>query len=206
MSAPIAATLTLSPDNPCNTVILNDDGKPLYTVHTEHTKSASVTYVRNAADEHVLASLEWRDVLPDRVTLGDKGPMSVRDWLHTSLVPFHLKDDVSFRDDAGRKYKWRGNAPGRSLELYAADDGYAAPIARFRKSRRDRTTGTHAPAALLLTARALDARDAVVLSFLFLERRRRTDEAEVQSRADVLGTPALAAAAGADYVVRNGGV
>ncbi|KAI9061052.1 hypothetical protein FKP32DRAFT_1576421 [Trametes sanguinea] len=204
-TAPIAATLVLSPDNPCNTVILNEDEKPLYTVSTEHDKSSSVTYVRDA-DEEVLASLEWRDVLPDRVTLRDKGPMSLRDWLHTSLVPFYLKDDVSFQDDAGRKYKWRGNVPGRSLELYAADDGYKEPIARFRKSRTDRTTGTHTPATLLLTARALELRDTVVLSFLFLERRRRTNEAEVQSRGDVLGTPALSAATGSDYAVHNGGV
>lgn len=25
--------------------------------------------------------------------------------------------DVTFQDDTGRKYKWRGNAPGRTLEV-----------------------------------------------------------------------------------------
>ena len=85
MSALVALTLTLSPDNPVNTKLLNEDGKALYTVHTEHGKSATLTHVQNTDDE-VLASLEWRDVLPDKVTLGSKAPMSLRDWLHTSLA------------------------------------------------------------------------------------------------------------------------
>ena len=93
-TAPIAAVLTLSPDNPCNTTLLNEDGKELYHVHTEHG-SATTTFVKDA-DGQVLASLEWRDVLPDKVTLGQnsKGPMSIPDWLHTSLVPFYLKECV----------------------------------------------------------------------------------------------------------------
>ena len=28
-----------------------------------------------------------------------------------------MRSDVSFKDDTGRKYKWRGNAPGRSFEV-----------------------------------------------------------------------------------------
>ena len=95
MSAPISATLTLSPDNPSNTTIYDADGKALYTVYTEHGKETT-TRVKNT-DEEVLASLEWRDVLPDRVTLGKKAPMSLRDWLHTSLIPFHVKEYVLSR-------------------------------------------------------------------------------------------------------------
>ncbi|KAH9850261.1 hypothetical protein C2E23DRAFT_735357 [Lenzites betulinus] len=204
MSAPVALTLTLSPDNPSNTVVLDPDGKELYNVYTEHGK-ATVTHVQNA-DEKILASLEWRDVLPDKVTLMNKSPMSIRDWLHTSLVPFYLKDDVTFRDDSGRKYKWRGNAPGRAFELFAEDDSYKEPIARFGKSRTYRATGTSTPAMLLLTARAVEVRDIVVISFLFLEKTRRTNETASQSRADVLCTPMLSAMTGSDYNVRNGGI
>lgn len=90
MSTPIAATLTLTRDNPSNTAILDPDDKLLYTVNTTHGK-ATITHVLNA-DEEELASLEWRDVLPDKVTLGNKAPTSLRDWLHTSLVPFYLKE------------------------------------------------------------------------------------------------------------------
>ena len=90
--APIAAVLTLSPDNPSNTTIFDADGKALYTVHTEHTKSATTTRVQNADDEE-LAALEWREVLPDKVTrAGAPGPVSLREWLKTSLVPFYVKE------------------------------------------------------------------------------------------------------------------
>ncbi|KAI0833333.1 hypothetical protein BC628DRAFT_1308624 [Trametes gibbosa] len=213
MSAPIALTLTLSPDNPSNTTILGPDRKVLYTVYTQHAK-ATVTHVQNPHGV-VLASLQWRDVLPDRVTLAHNTPVSIRDWLHTSLVPFYLKDDVAFQDDSARKYKWRGNAPGRAFELYAEDDGYKEPIARFARSRPDRastggatttTTTTMTPATLVLTARAAEVRDLVVLSFLFLEKTRRTNERAAQSRADVLCAPAFSALTGSDYNVRNGGV
>ncbi|KAI0671435.1 hypothetical protein C8Q78DRAFT_973324 [Trametes maxima] len=205
MSTPVAVTLTLTPDNPSNAAVLDPDGKELYVVYTEHSKSATTTHVKNA-DEQILASLEWRDVLPDKVTLGTKGPMSLRDWLHTSLIPFYVKDDVSFQDDAGRKYKWRGNAPGRPLELFSEDDGFKEPIARFLRSRSDRAAGTSTPATLVLTARAAEIRDTVVISFLFLEKTRRTNETASQSRADVLAVPPLSGVVGSDYNVRDGGV
>ena len=92
MTTPIAAVLTLSPDNPSNTTIFDADNKALYTVHTEITKAATTTRVFNAEDVQ-LAALEWHDILPDRVTLaGGKGKASLREWLHTSLVPFYLKE------------------------------------------------------------------------------------------------------------------
>lgn len=93
MSTPVAATLSLSPNNPCNTTLYDADEKALYTVFTEHDKETT-TYVKNA-DEEVLASLQWRDVVPDRVILGKKAPVSLRDWLHTSIVPFYLKESVT---------------------------------------------------------------------------------------------------------------
>ncbi|KAI0368755.1 hypothetical protein BV20DRAFT_947538 [Pilatotrama ljubarskyi] len=210
MSAPIAATLVLSPDNPCNAAIVDELGQQLNTVHTEHDK-ATITHVKNAEDE-VIASLEWRDVLSDKVTVGNKGPMSLRDWLHTSIVPFyrsdllHLCSDVTFQDNSGRKYKWRGNAPGRAMELFSEDDGFKEPIARFLKSIRNRGRDLDRPATLLLTTRALEVRDTVVTSFLFLEKGRRTNETTSQNTADVLATPALSALTGSDYNVRNGGI
>ena len=92
MSTPIAAVLTLSPDNPSNTAILDADCKTLYVVETEHAKAATTTRVHDA-DGAELAALEWREVLPDRVTLkGGKGPMSLRDWLQTSILPSFVKE------------------------------------------------------------------------------------------------------------------
>ncbi|TBU40530.1 hypothetical protein BD309DRAFT_967293 [Dichomitus squalens] len=204
MSTPIALTLTLSPDNPSNTTIFDPDNKVLYTVHTTHDKE-TVTHVKNAEDEE-LASLEWHDVLPDKVSVGNKTPTSLRDWLHTSLVPFYLKDDASFKDDSGRKYKWRGNFPGRSLELFAEDDGYKEPIARSIRSLRARDGGLQQPTQLLLTERAVQVRDVVVISFLFLEKGRRVNEKTSQNMADVMAAPPLSAMTGYDYNVRDGGV
>ncbi|KAI1787374.1 hypothetical protein LXA43DRAFT_896328, partial [Ganoderma leucocontextum] len=130
-------------------------------------------------------------------TIGSKAPTSLRDWLHSSVVP-----DVSFKDDSGRKYRWRRNAPGRSLELVAGDVEYQEPIARFLRSRND----WQQLAQLVLTGRAVQIRDLVVISFLFLEKSRRTNETASQSRADVSSTPVFSGLTGNDYNVKNEGI
>ena len=44
-------------------------------------------------EDEELAALEWREVLPDKVTrAGAPGPVSLREWLKTSLVPFYVKE------------------------------------------------------------------------------------------------------------------
>lgn len=80
-------TLTFSPDNPCNTTITSETGDVLFSVVTEHTKKATYTQVRDTDDE-VIGSLEWREVLPDRVTIGHRKPVSYADWMKKSLLPF----------------------------------------------------------------------------------------------------------------------
>lgn len=80
-------TLTLTPNNVSNTTLISEDGRRLYTVITEHTKKATVTSVRNFRDE-VIASLEWRDVLPDKVTIGERKPVLMTEWMKRSVIPF----------------------------------------------------------------------------------------------------------------------
>lgn len=80
-------SLTLTPDNPSNTTLVAQTGETLYSVVTEHTKKATFTQVRNANGD-VVAFSEWRDVLPDKVTFGDKKPVSLADWMRQSIVPF----------------------------------------------------------------------------------------------------------------------
>ena len=80
-------TLTFTPDNPCNTTITSATGEALYSVVTEVTKKSTYTQVRDAKDE-VIGSLEWRDMLPDRVTVKDQRPVSFSDWMKKSIVPF----------------------------------------------------------------------------------------------------------------------
>lgn len=81
-------TLTLTPDNPCNTTLFASSGDALYSVVTESTKKTTFTTVRNAGDE-IIGSLEWRDVLPDRVTIGASvQAVSLNEWVRKSRVPF----------------------------------------------------------------------------------------------------------------------
>ncbi len=71
--------------------------------------------------------------------------------------------------------------PPDTPQLYAQDDK-ARPIARFLRSHRvlDREaappTRQAVPARLLLDERGEAMRDTVVVSFLFLEKSRRTRE------------------------------
>ncbi|KAF7799792.1 hypothetical protein EIP86_011034 [Pleurotus ostreatoroseus] len=229
MSSDEIIVLTLTPDNPSNTTITTATGDIAYIAVTENSKKGTFTQVRNA-EEEVIAFSEWRDVRPDKITIGDRKPVSLGDWMRRSMIPF--KDDISFSDDQGRKYKWKGNSPGRYFELYTADDNFAAPIARFNRSRTVRPTPNHSsppavdpsasvasltptlvdpdrptwqPATLVLTARAAEIQDTVVTSFLFLEKTRRINETESQNRADVLGSAATSAGVGRSTLV-NGGV
>ena len=80
-------TFTLKPDNPSNCTLTLPSGKAAYSVITEHSKKGTTTQIRNAQDE-IIAYSEWRDVLPDKVTVGDKKPMSLNDWMKKSMIPF----------------------------------------------------------------------------------------------------------------------
>ncbi len=87
MSSEELLVLTLAPNNPSNTIITSATGDVVYTVVTEHTKTTTTTQIRNAHEE-VVASSEWRDVLPDKITIGNSKPISLGDWMKRSLVPF----------------------------------------------------------------------------------------------------------------------
>ena len=86
------------------------------------------------------------------------------------------------------------------IQLYADDADPSSPIARFQMSRKS----SDRPAALLLDARALEIRDIVVLSFLFLEKSRRATHNSTQHKADVLGTPYVSP--NNFQAIKNGGV
>lgn len=81
-------TLTLSSDTPWNTTITSSFGAVLYTSTTENAKDTMYTRVRGTSDE-VLGVLQWRDVLSDKVTIGNAPSMSFNEWVKTSLTPFH---------------------------------------------------------------------------------------------------------------------
>ncbi len=80
-------TFTFSRDNPCNTTISRSPGEVVYSIVTENAPKATFTIVRDAGDE-IIGSLEWRDVLSDRVTIGSNRPVPLSDWVKKSRIPF----------------------------------------------------------------------------------------------------------------------
>ncbi|KAM5538533.1 hypothetical protein V8D89_007866 [Ganoderma adspersum] len=186
--SPATVTLTLAPDNVSNATIHDASGGALYAVSTQLGWSTSTTQVNNVHGE-VVATLEWRDLLPNRLTLGKKPPISLRNWLQTSLVSHSSKGNASFKDDSGRKYQWKGTTYSKTLELFAEDDVYKVPIATFKKSQLSLGEDLPAePASLVLTERAVEIQDAVVISFLFLEKLRR---GKVTTTANVANAPPI---------------
>ncbi|PCH42146.1 hypothetical protein WOLCODRAFT_72503 [Wolfiporia cocos MD-104 SS10] len=187
-----STVLVFDPDDMHNTSI-SLNGRVLCNVNTEHSGWKTIIHVRTAEGAEI-ASLQFRDMgLPStKVRLNDEKPMSLGSWLHKRVLPF--KNDVSFKDESGRQYKWKGNEPGRALEVNV-DSSSIQPIAQFRKSYLDRKTDPHTivQATLVMTYRAEEIRDLVVASFLLLERGRRVNERSVTNRADGLAAGRIGA-------------
>ncbi|PCH42144.1 hypothetical protein WOLCODRAFT_17517 [Wolfiporia cocos MD-104 SS10] len=161
-----STVLIVDPDDMNNTSI-SLNGRVLYNVTTEHSGWKTSIHIRTAEDAEI-ASLHFRDIgLPS----------------------------TKVRDDSGTQYKWKGNAPGQSLQvvitgldshtltynhqqLFLAQDTSPHPVAFFKRSTRIWESGQVAvtPATLVLTPRADEIRDLVVASFVFLERERRGAE------------------------------
>ena len=64
------------------------------------------------------------------------------------------------------------------MKLYSEDDKFHAPIATFKKSQSKRASGKantdYKPAELVLSPRAMEIQDLVVLTLLFQEKQQRT--------------------------------
>ncbi|TFK65898.1 hypothetical protein BDN72DRAFT_175756 [Pluteus cervinus] len=181
--------LILTPDNPCNTLITDSEtGEKIYHVITEHTKDETTTKLKDAVGKQI-ASWRWRESSADVLTVGESKPQSSSGWLKKTLIPF--KATVTFQSANGKEYKWKGNEPGGALQLFDKQNK-ETPIASFTKSRKYRNRQTDPPteefrdASITLDSRGLEIQNEVVLSFLLLERKRRTDETATVSRAEAL--------------------
>ncbi|KAF8071984.1 hypothetical protein FPV67DRAFT_1578220 [Lyophyllum atratum] len=215
-------TLIFHPDHPCSTQITDVTTKEvLYMVETEiihepPMKKRTVTTVRRPNTETAIAQFQWRDFFTsDSVALtrsiagsiaekegadgngfGKSGEglitMSASAWLKKSSVPF--KDTVKYKDP---ERKWKGFAPGLSLELYSSEYPNEA-LVKFHKSRRFSASKTSTttrvieaggivkvetkvrsetrnPARLTIDPSVVRAGllDEVVVTFLYLEKVRR---------------------------------
>ncbi|KAJ3797617.1 hypothetical protein GGU11DRAFT_58840 [Lentinula aff. detonsa] len=206
MSFPISPlNLILESDNPYNTNMYDErDGRILYQVMTEQ-QHETVTRVRNV-DGETIASWQWRDPKPDIIVLGNGNPVPLNTWLKRSIMPF--KDSVTFQDQIGRHFKWKGWGTGPPLEvsharlaflkpvlqsihhliakyaltsqLYCEDDK-KHPIAQFVKSHPlpPSQTAQWLKAKLWVDRRGQEILDLVVISFLVLEKNRRAESSSM---------------------------
>ncbi|KAG8820775.1 hypothetical protein FRC17_010059 [Serendipita sp. 399] len=166
-------------DNPLNTSISGPDDALLYRVTTtfgNETKALSmetgtVTTVEKF-DGEIVARLIWTELGYDKLAVGEEKAVRLGKVLHTS--PF-FSETVSFKDDKGRRYEWRGNRPGLLLRLYAPDYSMK-PIAYFSRSRSEQVAGGPKLASLTVLPRGQEILDLVVWSFCFLEKGRRAAE------------------------------
>ena len=88
IAQPDVLTYTLTYDNPTNTSLLDlslERPRPAYIVQTEISASKTITTVKNS-EETIIASLKWRESLPDKVTIGDKPSVSLNRWLKSGWL------------------------------------------------------------------------------------------------------------------------
>ncbi|KAJ3534055.1 hypothetical protein NM688_g7192 [Phlebia brevispora] len=168
-------TLIMTPNNPKNTIITLSNGPIAYKVDTMRSGRKVVTRVCDITDREI-ASLQW-GITTDTVKFGDRDAVPMTEWMKKSSVPF--KRYFSFTDDQERKYRWKGLSSSQCLELYAEDDNFETPICRFVDDRL--TNGFGRPqnleeARIVLTPRALQIQDLAIVSLLFLEKAKRTDD------------------------------
>ncbi|KAH6907693.1 hypothetical protein BKA70DRAFT_1283684 [Coprinopsis sp. MPI-PUGE-AT-0042] len=172
MSSGSSQALILTPDNPRDCTILNEEtGSVLYTVCTElDPGKGSITTLKDS-DGQVIASWSWTDYVTDRqLTLGNHEPVETGAWLKKSSVPFKSSVATFSGNNGNTKYSWK---TGHS-SLYTESDN-KHPIAQFMKTRKntgsssDRTIET--TATLTLNTHTKSIQDFIIISLLILEKR-----------------------------------
>ncbi|KAI5116692.1 hypothetical protein M0805_002854 [Coniferiporia weirii] len=184
--------LVFSEDSPCNcTITERRTGRVLYTVHSRRDLKTGATPARteliitidvyDSARELIVTDV-WHGFTADVVTWPARAMYNAKlsVWLKKSMVPF--SNVAKFKDDQGRSYKWDTKGIREQYRLLA-DDG--TPIAYFDRANPYVNTQpgysynpAPRPSRLLLSSHANAMRDAVVLSFLFLEKDRRRKNME----------------------------
>ncbi|TFK20664.1 hypothetical protein FA15DRAFT_707909 [Coprinopsis marcescibilis] len=171
--------LVLTPDDPCNTTITNSEtDEVLYTVFTERDNDVLCTRVNND-DNHEIANWKWGGNRPDSLTMTKSGiTVPAKEWLTPSSVPFSdaVSFTVHFSDNQEGNYRWTGTSPGKQLELRGEEDKKHT-IAFFKSISRPPLESAPGQATLTLTGEAQEIMDMVVISFLLLEKGRRTNAA-----------------------------
>ncbi|KZP29468.1 hypothetical protein FIBSPDRAFT_851462 [Athelia psychrophila] len=169
---------------------MDSEGYIIYDIKTVFQGDTNYTAIRDEHDE-IIATLRWRDLFADEIMLsGQSGFSSVRKWLKKSMVPMNY--NVKLQDEKGRGYIWQGNAPGMTLQLFTKEDR-TTPIATFRRSRLIGSPGggraVRVRPAIELTSRGNEVRDLAIISWVCLEKSRRTEHGNMSNR-EVAGAAA----------------
>ncbi|EGN96461.1 hypothetical protein SERLA73DRAFT_162245 [Serpula lacrymans var. lacrymans S7.3] len=140
--------------------------QPYYYVET--TKSDSRTVVRTG--DHVIATVERRDIFPDQITFKGSQSMNLSKWLKS---PKMAKFPISFVKDE-KRYEWRINFIGQ-VALYEEGAAVTDAIAWFQASRKRVVDGRPVVynALLALKPEADLMRDTVLVSCLLVEQKAR---------------------------------
>ncbi|KAG8693119.1 hypothetical protein FRC12_013036 [Ceratobasidium sp. 428] len=181
--------LVFNKDNPSNCILTPSNGSgPCYSAVAKLRGEDMITTYRKSQSGStddwestpIIGSLEWREVFSDKLALAGKPLVSSGKILKKKM----FSTTVSFSDDQGRKYEWRGYGAGLQMVLFEKDgkDG----IAGFKKSRLNHASGVVTPAVLTLSPRAVEIIDLVIVTFLVLEKQRRIDDNSSNNKADAM--------------------
>jgi len=175
----MTTSLILESDCPWKTAIVDERGCTVYDVKTAFHEDSNYTAIRNERYE-IIATLRWRDLLPDQIMFGEVAEfVSLNTWLKRNKMP--MAHNVKWKDNLGRGYIWQGNAPGLPLQLFSEDDK-RTPIVIYHPSalKTNSRPTIRTPPRLELSRRGQEIRDMVVISFVCLEKKRRTELNKIQ--------------------------
>ncbi|KIJ28946.1 hypothetical protein M422DRAFT_269731 [Sphaerobolus stellatus SS14] len=188
-SSSAAVTYTFTKHDPWDTRLIPDtflDEFPAYTIKSEQKRQKLFGLIQTDGDSYntvttitddedvLIASLLWNENLPDTVIYRE-GPTSMNNWMHRPLLDIRMREVANMNGDI-EKY--------RQLVLYA-EDKPEEPIVNFIPANKDFATGEITPSKLILTERAAEIFELAIVSFLFLEKKRRRKEKDAERLASV---------------------
>ncbi|KAF9443143.1 hypothetical protein P691DRAFT_713673 [Macrolepiota fuliginosa MF-IS2] len=169
-----ALVLLLNPDNVKKTIMTRlggpHSGEVLYKVESNASLTKCSVFRPNS--DVPIALIKRRDLFPDKITLEGERERNIKSWLQGYGT---FKDfPISFEKDE-KLYHWRTNIVDQ-LALFK-DDNSEHPIAWFERSKKRVVDGvpTIFQAWLALEPEAIAIQDAVIVSFLIIEHKLRTD-------------------------------
>ncbi|KLO19586.1 hypothetical protein SCHPADRAFT_935089 [Schizopora paradoxa] len=175
-------TLFLTNDTIESAVIVDDEGKTVYTTETNTKRWHNRTELKNASGE-VIAMLEWHDS-SDKISFGRAGKkIKLGKFLQEIELPGNEKMG-RFSDDSDRNYTWKGINDDTHQPLTVYEDRNNGLVALLTPAIPEPEAR---PAALYLSSRGCEIEDRIVMTFLIIQRARRDHKGSWILNKDVAG-------------------